>query len=100
LKKIIAQYPKAHIVISADVSTMANSGCFIIRNSQWSYQFLKDWHQMHMTSTAINDQMGFEATYKKRGKEALTKIVILPPDVINSDAPPMGRQLPHHKVSR
>jgi len=42
--------------------------------------------------------MGFEAVYKRLSKEDKSKISILPPDALNSDAPAMGRQLPHNQV--
>ena len=43
--------------------------------------------------------MGFQAVYNKRNKsEVECKIAILPPDVLNSNAPPMGRQQMTDKV--
>eukprot|EP01041_Mallomonas_annulata_P003385 gene3385-6715_t len=99
IEQIAARYPKAHLLLSADVSAIANSGVIIIRNTKWSINFLREWLSVGYNSTQLTDQMGFDIVYRRRlTKGEKGKIVILPPHILNSEAPPMGRQLPYHQV--
>ena len=99
IEQIAAAYPAAHILMSADVSSVANTGMIIVRNTAWSLQFLRDWLWEHSTEGVTTDQMGFTILYQRRhGDGASSRIAILPPHVLNSEAPPMGRQLPSHQV--
>lgn len=102
IEQLAAAHPHAHILMSADVSSIANSGCIIVKNSQWAIKFLTDWWKLHEGKEGLmTDQLGFETIYKSRPVLEMGKrIALLPPDILNSDAPPMGRQLAHHKVNR
>ena len=85
--------------MSADVSSIANTGFIIVRNSVWARQFLQDWLQLRHLPGIETEQLGFEAIYRSRGVlEMDEKIAILPAHVMNSIAAPMGEQLPHHQV--
>jgi hypothetical protein len=93
------QYPKAHLLVSADVSAVMNSGFIIFKNSQWTLKFMKQWWEARALSRgSVTDQMGFEYIYDKLPAEEKNRIAILSPDALNSDAPPMSRQLPHNQV--
>ena len=101
IEQLAATYPDAHILMSADVSSLANSGCIIVKNSKWAIQFLTDWWQLRTDPRINTDQMGFETLYNARSQREMQKrIALLPPDALNSDAPAMGKQLDHHKVTR
>ncbi len=78
---------------------MANTGCIVVRNSQWSQQFLRDWIALKDAPGVMNEQIGFEAVYAIRGVvEMRSKVAIVSPETLNSVAPAMGEQLPHHQV--
>jgi len=99
LEAVAADYPTANVIMSADVSTLANTGFILLRNSAWTKAFIREWLALRLHPGIHNDQMGFDMLYKSRPKyEMLQKVAILPPDVLNSDAPPMGRQQPHNQV--
>jgi hypothetical protein len=92
-------YPKAHLLVSADVSAVMNSGFIIFKNSPWTLKFLKRWWEARALSQhTVTDQMGFEYVYDKLPAEEKSRVAILSPDALNSDAPPMSRQLPHNQV--
>eukprot|EP01034_Spumella_vulgaris_P034347 gene34346-42360_t len=99
IEQIAMRHPHAHILMSSDVSTLANTGFIIVRNSNWSRQFLRDWIACKDRPGVLNEQLGFEAVYRDRDpEEMLEKIAILSPEVMNSVAPAMGEQLPSHRV--
>jgi hypothetical protein len=85
--------------MSADVSTLVNTGFIIVRNSRWSLKFLRDWVACKDRPGVLNEQLGFEAVYKDRGsREMEERVAILSPEVLNSVAPAMGEQQPQHQV--
>jgi hypothetical protein len=99
IEKVAAEYPKAHMIVSADVSSPVNSGFIIFRNTPWSLRFIEEWLAVREKAPkAFTDQMGFDYMYRKLTAEEKSKFAILRPDALNSDAPPMGRQLPHNQV--
>lgn len=96
---IIAIQPNAHIYMSADVSSLANTGFIIVRNSRWARGFLRDWLARRHQPGIQTEQLGFETLYYTRDVgEMRGKVAILPVHVMNSIAAPMGEQQPHHKV--
>ncbi len=71
-----------------------------MRNTQWLRTFLTRWLDQRTLTGVINEQLGFERVIKLYSqKEIEQKIKILPISVLNSEAPAMGKQLPHHQVS-
>ena len=40
VEQVAAQYPSAHLIVSADVSSLANSGFVIMRNSAFVMKLL------------------------------------------------------------
>ncbi len=98
IENIINKFPKANIIMSADVSAIANTGFIIIKNNKWSINFLHNWYNQRLKTNYISDQNGFEIVYNINYNSTKDKIVILPPDAINSDAPPMSRQRDHNQI--
>ncbi len=86
---LIDQHPTADIIISSErhaETGLANTGCFIIRQSAWSEMFLRRWWEEFDHSLA-HDQIFFDRLYKKLGSEAAAHIVILPSTSLNSVPP-------------
>lgn len=76
-----------------------NSGFIIFKNTPWTMKFIKQWWDARsLSQNSVTDQMGFEYVYDRLSPEEKSRIVILAPDALNSDAPPMTRQLPHNQV--
>lgn len=98
IENIIDKFPKANIIMSADVSAIANTGFIIIKNNKWSLNFLHNWYNQRLKNKYVSDQNGFEIVYNRFYNTSRDKIVILPPDAINSDAPPMSRQRDHNQI--
>jgi len=98
IENIINRFPKANLIMSADVSSIANTGFIIIKNNRWSTNFLYNWYNERLKTNYINDQNGFEIVYNIFYNASRDKIIILPPDAINSDAPPMSRQKDHNQI--
>mmetsp|Transcript_18224 Transcript_18224/g.30404 ORF Transcript_18224/g.30404 Transcript_18224/m.30404 type:complete len:667 (+) Transcript_18224:46-2046(+) len=99
VEQVAAQYPTAHLIVSADVSSLANSGFVIMRNSAFVVKLLNRWLQNREISEAYADQAGFEHLYNAQlSDKERTKIAIVRPDALNSEAPAMGRQATHNQV--
>ncbi|KAJ1436071.1 hypothetical protein B484DRAFT_263397, partial [Ochromonadaceae sp. CCMP2298] len=110
----------------AGSTTLINSGSLVVRNSRWSRDFLRDWWT-HADRRLHSDQEQFDLLYEHRRREAwggrggsssggvggsgdggggaqererlfTENIVILPPDLLNSDPPAMTQQQPHNQV--
>lgn len=90
----------------AGSSTLINSGCVLVRNSRWARTFLSEWWRF-ADRTLFSDQEQFDLVYESRRRYAeaagdersfLDKIVILPPDKLNSDPPAMILQKPYNAV--
>ena len=109
LEQIVAEHPKAHIIMSAEhagSTTLINSGCIIVRNSQWSRAFLNEWWEL-ADRRLYSDQEQFDLLFERRRREAigsgagpsafLDKVAILPPHRLNSDPPAMSKQRPDHQ---
>ena len=102
LEKVAAEYPHAHILLSAEhagSSTLMNSGAVVVRNSEWSRKFLKAWWE-YGDRNLFSDQEQFDLLYKAHVLDwDLEKYVaVLPPDALNSDPPAMTQQKPHNQV--
>jgi hypothetical protein len=77
IEQIMEQHPKAHLILSADVFDVANTGFIIARNSRFTIDFIQTWYASRDVYPV--DQHAFNQIYnaikvKKSGK----KIVILP----------------------
>jgi tetratricopeptide (TPR) repeat protein len=100
LEKVAAEYPKAHVIMSAEhagSSTLVNSGTVLIKNSNWSRKFLNDWWTF-ATRKFFSDQEQFDLLYEAKREEYKDKVAVLPPDALNSDPPAMTRQKPYNQV--
>ena len=87
-------------------TTLMNSGCIIVKNTQWSRIFLKEWWDF-ADRNLYSDQEQFDLLYEHRRKIAIIqgniysfidKIAILPPHRINTDPPAMTKQKSYHQV--
>mmetsp|Transcript_15465 Transcript_15465/g.25748 ORF Transcript_15465/g.25748 Transcript_15465/m.25748 type:complete len:649 (+) Transcript_15465:44-1990(+) len=100
IRKIIAEYSKSDIIISSErhaETGVANTGCFIMKNSAWSRDFLHDWWNNYDRSEA-HDQIFFDKLYKSKLPEVKKHVTILPQDAINSTPPPMLFQTGDNQV--
>lgn len=100
IKDLVAEYPEYDIIISAErhaETGVANTGSFIMRNSDWSRQFLQDWWN-NFDRTLNHDQIFFDKLYKMRMPGIADHIKILPADKINSTPPPTIHQQPKNQV--
>ena len=97
IEQLVSKFPSAHIFMSADTSSLANTGVMIIKNSRWSKEFLKNWLHQFTIHPDFTDQIGLQKLYETR-KDFHSKIVILPPDILNSEAPSMGFQNENSRV--
>ena len=98
---LAATYPRAHIIVSRDSNSMVNTGVILVKNSEWSLQFLKKWRSMKdNTSPAPTDQAGFAAAYAVYEGEAAQgwphRVAILEAHELNSVFPAFTRQQPSH----
>lgn len=69
----------------------------------WTRRFIQLWLDQRLQDGVINDQTGFDYLYQHRQPllpSIENKVHILPSHVLNSVAPAMGRQEPHHQVSQ
>ena len=89
-----------HIVISSErhaASGVANTGCFLIRNSQWSRDFLASWWANY-DRTEAHDQIMFDRLYKASLPGVKNHVTILPEFALNSVPPPSLHQEADHRV--
>jgi len=114
IEALCSLHPTAHILISKDVSSIANSGVIIVKNTNWAVSFLHKWlsysnphgnfrhdrdHHHSYNHEIMTDQAGFEMVWNSLDdKERDVKVVILPEGAINSEAPPMGTLTAQHAV--
>ena len=100
-ESIIAQYEKSDIIISSERHSetgVANTGCFIMKNTLWSREFLKDWWNLFDRSLN-HDQIFFDKLYKLRlASDVREHVTILPIEILNSIPPPMLYQKPSHQI--
>ena len=86
---------------SAGSSTMINSGSILIKNSDFTAKFLDDWWGSEDDRKFYSDQEQFDIVYHRmvaKSDPNTHKIVILPPDAMNSDPPAMTNQKNSNKV--
>ncbi len=92
----------------AGSTTMINSGSVLVKNSQWTRTFLRQWWEIQ-NRRLLSDQEQFDLLYQtllsssdkgttKQRQYLETKIKILPPYALNSDPPAMTKQQAHHPV--
>lgn len=101
LQALVTQYSKAHFIASSEFiggSTMINSGSCIVKNSKWGRDFLSRWWSFTNRSF-YSDQEQFDMMVHSYGLENIDKnVVILPPNIVNSDPPAMEKQLPTDQI--
>lgn len=89
IHSIIEKHKSADIIISAEYHAetgIANTGCFIIKKSEWSLDFLHDWWHNFDHSVA-HDQIFFDRLYKILLPESARRVVVLPINTLNSLPP-------------
>lgn len=105
---LLKTYPNADMIISQEAypeNGMVNTGCMIIRKTQWSISFLTDWW-FEVDRVRAMDQHVFNLVYNNHRNKTINKtddyidlhIVILGVDEINSYIPAMKYQKPENKV--
>jgi len=128
IEDVVSENPRAHLWSSAEhagSTTLINSGTLIVRNSHFAKQFLHAWWSF-ADRALFSDQEQFDLLYKYCEDEWASssstgshsqgganfntlfpdlkpfdirkKVVILPPDALNSDPPAMTQQRPHNQV--
>jgi hypothetical protein len=101
LEALVSQYSHAHFIASSEFiggSTMINSGACIVKNSEWGRDFLSRWWTFSNRSY-YSDQEQFDMMVHSYGQEYIdSNVVILPPNIINSDPPAMEKQRPSDQV--
>jgi hypothetical protein len=100
IRSIIAQHSDSDLIISSErhaETGVANTGCFIMKNSAWSRDFLHEWWTSFDRSEA-HDQIFFDRLYKSKLPGITGHVAILPQDAINSSPPPMLWQEDHNQV--
>ena len=101
LEKIAAVHPSAHIFMSKDVSSVANTGCIIVKNSPWARRFILEWINVRNYNGVINEQLGFQYLFRRNIHNITgfqSRIAILPEAELNSIFPSMTMQGPSHKI--
>ena len=101
LEAIIASHGKdTDIIISAERHAgtgVANTGCFIVRNTEWTRAWLERWWQ-DFDHTEAHDQIMFDRLYKRQLPESAEHIAILPAHVLNSVPPASLFQEEDHRI--
>ena len=100
IRKIIAENSESDIIISSErhaETGVANTGCFIMKNSAWSRDFLHNWWENYDRSEA-HDQIFFDKLYKSMLPGIEEHVTILPQDAMNSSPPPMLYQTDDNQV--
>ena len=100
IQNLIDQYRNYDIIISSDVdyrNGMVNTGCMIVRASEWSKQFLTQWWGSALDHTTGSDQLAFTALYTSivDGKD---HIAVLPHHLLNSRIPAWKYQEPQDTI--
>lgn len=111
--ELTVAHPQADIIASQDVEPLngiINTGCMIIRSTNWALQFLDEWWNSTDRVDGM-DQHVFDLVYKRRlahsresntdhisAVDIRTKIAILLPHVLNSQIPARVHQQVDHKV--
>jgi hypothetical protein len=102
LEEVTGSHSQAHIIMSADVSSIANTGFIIVKRSGWSVAFIQKWLDVRLSDPLrqITEQQGFESIFNQFMNDPAVddaekrKLVIIDTNVLNSVAPPMFWQLP------
>eukprot|EP01038_Epipyxis_sp_PR26KG_P017691 gene17691-24637_t len=89
------------LIISKDIAHqnngIANTGCMIIKNSEWSKSFFELWWNYYDRSLAM-DQHVFDILYHKNELNAQDHIILLRSDAINSNFPFIINQKPYNQI--
>ena len=101
IEDLIEAHPDKDLIISAErhaETGVANTGCFIVKNSLWTRDFLREWWHSFDRSLA-HDQIFFSKLYRSLSPETRdSHIAVLPTNVLNSTPPPMLYQQPTDRV--
>ena len=101
IEELIIENPEKDIILSAEhhaETGVANTGSMIIRNSEWTLNFLQKWWDT-FDHSINHDQIFFDRLYKSLSStERASHIAILPTSRLNSIPPAMLYQQSDHKV--
>lgn len=78
IELFMAQYPKAHIIMSADAFDLANSGFILVRNTKWSYEFFLTWYSARYAHECDQHSLNDLIRRLKTSKGFQKKLLILP----------------------
>lgn len=95
VEELLTAHPTANIIASADIRQgLINTGLLVLRNSEWTKNFLLQWLSIADTKT-VCDQIAFDQVYRQRvalGESLSDDIAILPMNFLNSFPPAMLHQ--------
>jgi hypothetical protein len=99
--ELISQaYPDSHVIMSEDVDLalgIANTGFVLVKNSDWSRQFLSAWWNNYNKSQGM-DQWVLSKLYEDHKEEYQHKIKLLRVDAVNTNFPSWMKQRPENQV--
>ncbi len=106
VERILKDYPTADFIASADIKLgLINTGMLIIRNSEWSRNFLHRWWTISDRSK-VCDQEAFDKLYaqllyesqRDKGEGIVSKVKVLSTDAINSHPPSWKYQTSNNQI--
>ena len=104
IEEIGLEYPRSHVIMSEDVDLslgIANTGFILVKNSEWSYNFLSAWWNNYNKSLGMDQYVLSKVYHDKKeeeGEDYQHCIKILPIDALNSNFPAWLNQLPSNQI--
>jgi hypothetical protein len=100
IEEIMENYKSYDILFSADPQLengVVNSGLFIVKNNEWSRQFLHDWWYSYDRILGM-DQHIFSKLWESGQPDIANHIKILRTDALNTHFPSWVHQKPHNQI--
>lgn len=100
IEEVIEAYKSYDILFSADPQIengVVNSGLFIVKNNEWSRQFLHDWWHSYDRILGM-DQHIFSKLWEDGQPDIANHIKILRTDALNTHFPSWVHQQPHNQI--
>ena len=100
ISEITRENKQYDIIISRDPrieNGIANSGFFIVKNSDWSKEFLQSWWNSYDRITGM-DQHVFSRLWDSGQPDITNHIMLLRPDALNTDFPAWEKQQPYNQI--
>jgi len=83
-RKIISENSESDIIIFSETPEslgLKNTGCFIVKNTEWSRQFLRQWWGTDASRASGSDEALFDALYTSKLPSAAHRVKVLSPTV-------------------